>query len=56
MIEDRLLNAEKPSLGKIHHFSIGIAHWFLPLLLVLPWAAFLAWRSQRLKRLTEAKP
>ena len=28
-----------------------IAHWFLILLFLLPWTAFLFWRSRRMKRL-----
>ena len=32
-------------------FQFGIAHWFLILLFLVPWIAFLFWRVHRLKRL-----
>jgi len=32
-------------------FQFGIAHWFLMLLFLVPWIAFLFWRVHRLKRL-----
>ena len=31
---------------------IGFAHWFLILLFLVPWSAFLAWRWQRQRKLT----
>jgi hypothetical protein len=31
--------------------SLAIAHWFLILLFLVPWTAFLFWRSRRMKRL-----
>jgi hypothetical protein len=30
---------------------LGIAHWFLILLFLLPWTTWLVWRSRRMKRL-----
>lgn len=31
---------------------LNIAHWFLILVFLLPWIAFLLWRHRRMKRLT----
>jgi len=31
-------------------FQFGIAHWFLMLLLLIAWGAFLWWRVRRMKR------
>jgi hypothetical protein len=34
----------------------AVAHWFLILLFLVPWAGWLAWRWHRIKRLTKVKP
>lgn len=33
------------------YLVISIAHWFLILLFLIPWTAYLLWRSRRMKRL-----
>lgn len=37
-------------------FQLGIAHWFLMLLFILVWSAFLGWRVRRMKRFEEKVP
>jgi hypothetical protein len=34
------------------HWHFKVAHWFLILLFLVPWASFLAWRWRRVKRIT----
>ena len=37
-------------------WGISLAHWFLILLFLVPWAGFLIWRVRRMKRLARALP
>ena len=37
-------------------FQFSIAHWFLMLLFLLAWSAFLGWRVGRMKRFEEKVP
>jgi hypothetical protein len=37
MTVDRLLDETKPHLGKLHQFSIGIAHWFAAAIYIAVW-------------------
>ena len=37
--------------GLIKHRSFHVAHWFLMLLFLIPWASLLFWRDRRMKRL-----
>jgi hypothetical protein len=36
--------------------EIGIAHWFLILLFLVPWSGFLVWRVRRMERLKSPGP
>ncbi len=36
--------------------TLSIAHWFLILLFLIPWSAFLGWRYQRLRRIARENP
>jgi hypothetical protein len=37
-------------------FQFAIAHWFLMLLFLIAWGAFIYWRVRRMKRLAELGP